>query len=98
MADSIEEIFNGLAAPFSFGQILVQKKGGAGFVLLHRDDESLNQFPTYRDAEDAVGSAKYDDAGSLRPLTTAPNVRHGWRLEGATVEELRLALDYFDPS
>ena len=98
MADSIEEIFNGFAAPFSFGQILVQKREGAGFVLLHRDDESLDQLQTYRDAEDAVGIAKYDDAGDYRPLKTAPNLRHGWRLELANVEELRRALDYFYPS
>jgi sirohydrochlorin cobaltochelatase len=97
MADSIEEIFNGLAAPFSFGQILVRKREGAGFVLLHRDDESLDQLQTYRDAADAVGIAKYDDAGDYRPLKTAPNLRHGWRLELATVEELRRTLDYFYP-
>ena len=98
MADSTEEIFNGFAAPFSFGQILVQKREGAGFVLLHRDDESLDQLQTYRDAEDAVGIAKYDDTGNYRPLKTAPNLRHGWRLELATVEELRRALNYFYPS
>ena len=98
MADSIEEIFNGFAAPFSFGQILVQKREGAGFVLLHRDDESLDQLQTYRDAENAIEIAKYDDAGNYRPLKTAPNLRHGWRLELATVEELRRALDYFYPS
>jgi sirohydrochlorin cobaltochelatase len=97
MADSIEEIFNGFAAPFSFGQILVQKREGAGFALLHRDDESLDQLQTYRDAEDAVEIAKYDDAGNYRPLKTAPNLRHGWRLELSTVEELRRALDYFYP-
>jgi sirohydrochlorin cobaltochelatase len=97
MADSIEEIFSGFAAPFSFGQILVQKREGADFVLLHRDDESLDQLQTYRDAEDAVGIAKYDDAGDYRPLKTSPNLRHGWRLELATVEELRRALDYFYP-
>jgi sirohydrochlorin cobaltochelatase len=100
MADSIEEIFNGLAAPFYFGQILVvrvEKRDGAGFVLLHRDDESLGQLQTYRDAEDAVEIAKYDDARNYRPLKTAPNLRHGWRLELATVEELRRALDYFYP-
>ena len=97
MADSIEEIFNGFAAPFSLGQILVQKREGAGFVLLHRDDESLDQLQTYRDAEDALGIAKYDDAGDYRPLKTAPNLRHRWRLELATVEELRRALDYFYP-
>ena len=98
MADSIEEIFNGVAAPFSFGQILVKKREGAGFVLLHRDDESLDRLQTYLDAADAVQIAKYDDAGNYRPLKTAPNLRHGWRLELATVEELRRALDYFYPS
>jgi hypothetical protein len=98
MADLIEEIFNGFAAPFCFGQILVQKREGAGFVLLHRDDESLDQLQTYQDAENAIEIAKYDDAEDYRPLKTAPNLRHGWRLELATVEELRRALDYFYPS
>ena len=98
MADSIEEILNGLAAPFSFGQILIKKRDDAGFFLLHRDDEPLDQLQTYQDAVDAVEIAKYDDAGKYRPLKTAPNLRHGWRLELATVEELRRVLDYFYPS
>ena len=97
MRDLIEEIFNGLAAPFSFGQILVEKKGGAGFALSHRDDESLDQLQTYQDAENAIEIAKYDDAGNYRPLKTAPNLRRGWRLELATVQEVRRALDYFYP-
>ena len=98
MADSIEKIFNGLAAPFRFGQILVQKGDDDGLVLLHRDDASLDPLQTYQDAEDAVEIAKYDDAGNYRPLKTAPNLRHGWQLELTTVEELRRALDYFYPS
>jgi sirohydrochlorin cobaltochelatase len=98
MADSSEEIVNGVAAPFYFGQILVTKKEGAGFVLSHRDDAPLNQLQTHRDAENAIEIAKYDDAGNYRPLKTAPNLRHGWRLELATVEDLRRALDYFYPS
>jgi cobalt chelatase family protein/4Fe-4S binding protein len=97
MRDLIEEIFNGVAAPFSFGEILVKKREGAGFVLSHRDDVSLDQVQAYRDAENAIEIAKYDDAGNYRPLKTAPNLRHGWRLELATVEELRRALDYFYP-
>ena len=32
-----------------------------------------------------------------RPLKTAPNLRHGWRLEVANLAELRLALDLFYP-
>jgi len=98
MADSIDEIVDGVAAPFYFGQILVTKREGTGFVLSHRDDASLNQLQTHRDAENAIEIAKYDDAGNYRPLKTAPNLRHNWRLELATVEELRRALDYFYPS
>jgi sirohydrochlorin cobaltochelatase len=97
MADSTEQVFDGFAAPFCFGQIFVKKRDDAGFFLLHRDDESLDHLQTYRDAEDAIEIAKYDDAGNYRPLKTAPNLRHGWRLALATVEELRRALDYFYP-
>jgi sirohydrochlorin cobaltochelatase len=85
------------AVPFCFGQVLVQKINGSFFVLSHRDDESPGQLQKYRDAEDAIEIAKYDDAGNYRPLKTAPNLRHGWQLELAAVEELRRALDYFYP-
>ena len=47
--------------------------------------------------EDAIEIAKHDDAGNYRPLKTAPNLRHGWRLELETLEDLRRALDYFYP-
>src|SRR4029077_6672163 len=95
MRDLIEEIFDGLAVPFSFGQILIQKGDDGGFVLSHRDDASLDRLQTYREAKDAIEIAKYDDAGNYRPLKTAPNLRHGWQLQLATVEELRRALDFF---
>jgi sirohydrochlorin cobaltochelatase len=98
MRDLIEEIFNSLAASFSFGQILVRKGDDSAFVLLHRDDASLDWLQTYRETKDAIEIAKYDDAANYRPLKTAPNLRHGWRLELATLEELRRALDYFYPS
>ena len=97
MRDLIEEIFHSLGAPFSFGQIVVQRRNGAGFVLWHRDDASFDKLQMYREAEDAIEIAKYDDAGNYRQLKTAPNLRHGWRLELAAVEELRRALDYFYP-
>jgi sirohydrochlorin cobaltochelatase len=97
MRDLIAEIFNGLATPFYFGQILLTKRESAGFVLLHRDDTSLDPLRTYRDAEDAIEIAKYDDAGKYRPLKTAPNLRRAWRLELATIEEVRRALDHFYP-
>jgi sirohydrochlorin cobaltochelatase len=97
MPNSIERCLEAaLTAPFYFGQILIQKTKTGGFVLSHRDDETGQSKPS-RNAQDAIEIAKYDDAGNYRPLKTAPNLRHGWRLELDTLEELRRALDYFYP-
>ncbi len=81
---------------FHFGQILIQKTNGS-FVLSHRDDEVRTDVQTFRNVEEAVEITKYDDAGNYRALKTAPNLRHGWHLELATLDELRRALDYFYP-
>jgi len=98
MTNSVERSLEPvLTPPFYFGQLLVRKATGRAFVVSHRDDESLDQLQRYREAEDASEIAKYDDAGNYRPLKTAPNLPHGWRLELATLEELRRALDYFYP-
>src|SRR5256714_2590724 len=86
-----------LTAPFCLGQILIQKIQIGRFVLSHRDDETLDTLKSFRSAEDAIDIAKYDDAGNYRPLKTSPDLRHGWRLELDSVEELRRALDYFYP-
>jgi sirohydrochlorin cobaltochelatase len=98
MPNSIERCLeSALTAPFYFGQILVRKTDIGNFVLSHRDDKTLDQLKTFRNAEDAIEIAKYDEAGNYRPLKTAPNLRHGWRMELDTLEELRRALDYFYP-
>jgi sirohydrochlorin cobaltochelatase len=81
---------------FHCGQILIQKANGS-FVLSHRDDEGRNDLQTFREAEDAIEIGKYDEAGNYRSLKTAPNLRHGWRLELATLPELKRTLDYFYP-
>ena len=97
MPKSIERALEAaLTDRFGFGQILVRKTN-EGFVLSHRDDEAHDDLQTFRNAGDAVEITKYDDAGNYRPLKTAPNLRHGWRLELATLEELKRALDYFYP-
>jgi hypothetical protein len=97
MPDPIEQALK--AAPSKrcyFGQVLIRKTNG-GFVLSHREDDARNDLQTYRNTEEALEIAKYDDAGGYRPLKTAPNVRHGWRLTLKTLEELKGALDYFYP-
>ena len=86
-----------LTASSYFGQIVIQKIPTGRFVLFHRDDETLDHVQVFRSAEDAIEIAKCDDAGNYRPLKTAPNLRHGWRLELDTLEQLKRALDYFYP-
>lgn len=94
MRNSIGRVLE--AARFCVGQIVVQKSDGC-FVICHRHDETLDELQIFRSSEDAIEIAKYDDAGNYRPLKTAPNLRHGWRLELDTLEQLRRALDYFYP-
>jgi sirohydrochlorin cobaltochelatase len=97
MADSIERVLEAeLTHRFHFGQILVRKINGA-FVLLHRDDEFREELQVFRSPEDVLEITRYDDSGNYRPLKTAPNLAHGWRLELARLEELQRALDYFYP-
>ena len=99
MPNSIEKLLetSSSVAPFYFGQVLVRRANSGRFVLSNRDDESVDELQTFRNAEDAIEIAKYDDAGNYRALKTAPNLRHGWRFELDTLEELIRALDYFYP-
>src|SRR4029077_21244791 len=97
MPEPIEEaLAAALTDSTQIGQILIRATHG-GFVLLHRDDEQNADLREYCDSEDAVEIARYDDLGSYRPLKTAPNLRHGWRLTVADLSKLRHALDYFYP-
>jgi sirohydrochlorin cobaltochelatase len=94
MEHSVEQALE--AVPFCFGQILVRKTGD-DFVLCHRDDETDDDLEVFQDPEDATEIVRYDDAGNYRSLKTAPNLRHGWRIELRTSDELKRALDYFYP-
>ena len=65
----------------------------------HREDEArpAEELVIHRDPEAAVELALYDDTGAYRPLKTAPNLRHGWRLVLTDGRAVRLALDLFYP-
>lgn len=100
MADPFEKLLETVSSKsrsFCVGEILVRKTSTGGFFLSPRDDKATDQLKTFRSAENAIEIAKDDDAGNYRPLKTAPNIRHGWRLELETLEELKRALDYFYP-
>lgn len=98
MPSSIERALGAaLTDCFSFGQILVRKINGGGFLLSHRDDEARDNLQRSRNPEDAAEIAKLDDLGNYRPLKTAPNLRRGWQLEIVDLAGLSRALDYFYP-
>ena len=80
-----------------FGQIFIRRTSTGGFALCHRDDENARDLEILQKSDDALEIARYDDAGKYRPLKTAPNLRHGWRLELVDLEQLGLALDHFYP-
>ena len=79
------------------GQMSIRRINGGGFVLSHRDDGGRDDLQRFQNPEEAAEIARYDDSGNYRPLKTAPNLRHGWRLELVDLTELRRALDYFYP-
>jgi sirohydrochlorin cobaltochelatase len=99
MADAIERAGQAAFARglCYVGQIAVWPSAEGGFILSHRDEKERTDLNIARDAENAAELARFDDYGSYRPLKTAPNLRHGWRLEVATFDDLTRALDHFYP-
>ena len=69
-----------------------------GWELRHADDLGRDDLAKQEGANAARHLANLDDAEAYRPLKTAPNLRHGWRLVLRDVDELRRALDYFYPA
>jgi sirohydrochlorin cobaltochelatase len=78
------------------GQILI-RKNSEGFTLCHREDEHCEALESYYSPENAIELARLTDAGVYRALKTAPDLRHGWRLELRNLRDLQLALDFFYP-
>lgn len=81
----------------SIGQISIEARDDGIFALLHHEDAARNDLLPYADADNAAGLARFDDAGNYRPLKTAPNLRHGWRLMLPDRSALGIALDLFYP-
>ncbi len=98
MADAIERAFEAALASgtCNIGEVTVQRRE-PGFWLTHRDESERGDLAVFQSASAAGEIARCDDAGKFRPLKTAPNLRHGWRLELKTLSEAREALDQFYP-
>jgi sirohydrochlorin cobaltochelatase len=77
------------------GQIEIRQAGDE-FVLCHRDDvgaDALRDYPSV----DAWEIARFDDAGNYRPLKTAPNLRHGWRVVARDLTEMERVIEAIYP-
>ncbi|MDQ3313097.1 MAG: hypothetical protein M3505_00430 [Verrucomicrobiota bacterium] len=83
--------------PCCVGEILIRRTEAGEFSLCHREDAQMESLRIEREAEAAAELARYDDSGRYRPLKTAPNLQHGWRLLLGRAEDARLALAYFYP-
>jgi len=79
------------------GQVAIRANEG-GFTLCHIDDLARTDLAPHTDPGDARTLATFDDAGDFRPLKTAPNLRHSWRLEVRDIAALRRALDFLYPA
>jgi sirohydrochlorin cobaltochelatase len=79
------------------GEICIRRDATC-FELSHWEDEARADLQCSSDPADARRLALYDDAGLYRPLKTAPNLRHGWKLVIRDLAELRVALDFFYPA
>jgi sirohydrochlorin cobaltochelatase len=68
------------------------------YCLSHVEDEGTAGLQTFADPHDAIEIARFDDAGNYRPLKSAPNLRHGWRLSLKNLDEVSLAMDFLYPA
>lgn len=82
---------------FYFGQIAINPLANGDFELCHRADFAREDLECFSGEDAALELARHDDSGAYRPLKTAPNLRHGWKLLLREIGSLRRALDAFYP-
>ena len=82
----------------SIGEIAITKNSDGSFSLCHTADLDQEGLQVHHAANDALLIARNDANGAFRPLHSAPTMNRGWRLDLATLEDLRLALDFFYPA
>ena len=93
------EICKVLGSVLSSGPCLIgQVRILPDYSLSHVGDARKAELETFTNPHDAIEIARYDDGGKYRPLKTAPNLRHGWRLNLKNLDEASLALDFLYPA
>jgi len=85
------------------GEIVIRSNPRGGYRLTHHEEADLPPgafaaLETFHRPEDARQIALSDDAGEYRPLKSAANLRHGWRLELDGPEALCRAIEFLYPT
>ena len=83
----LEEEFAG--GRIVLGQVLVCRREDGAFELTHRGISPGKEFV----ADEGSEITKFDDDGKYRPLKTAPNLSHGWKI---VVPNLFAAIEAID--
>jgi sirohydrochlorin cobaltochelatase len=80
-----------VAGSLVMGEVAIRRLDEGACELMHRGPGAP---PNADFAEDqALEIAKFDDAGKYRPLRTAPNLRHGWKI---VAPNLSVAIEVID--
>jgi sirohydrochlorin cobaltochelatase len=91
-----QQLLQALAEKVSrIGQLEIERLEG-GFVLFHRDDAGRSDLGEH-EIDDAFEIARFDDAGSYRPLKTAPTLRHGWKIFARDLLQVEQVIDAIYP-
>ena len=92
-----ERLFESLPAEkiSRIGQLEISASAG-GFFVCHRDDVGRDDVAP-REIESVFEIAKFDDSGNYRPLKTAPNLRHGWKIFVNNPAQLQQVVDAIYP-
>jgi sirohydrochlorin cobaltochelatase len=77
------------------GQLEISASAG-GFFVCHRDDVGRDDVAPH-EIESVFEIAKFDDSGNYRPLKTAPNLRHDWKIFVNNAAELEQTIDAIYP-
>jgi sirohydrochlorin cobaltochelatase len=80
------------------GQVAITSAPDGSWELQHLEDADRVDLKIHGDPETARHIANSDDAGKFRPLKTAKNLSHGWKLVLRDLGEVRRAIDYFYPA
>lgn len=91
---SVAKLFS---AGGGFGQIVALKTPAGCEVRHYYNEGRIASDLKLVSSEEAGEIAKYDDNVLYRPLKTAPNLRHGWRIHCRDEDELRRVIGQIYP-